>query len=505
VRIPPTHVGGDPFYVTAPHQIAADLRTARCFAKTSRVVNVNNGLSLVAPRVVPILDAQFRPAVLANRAYREQLGKSGGPQPVTLALEQTDGSVYHFKTAIFAEGTPQAAANYTFLERILKFLLWSRGGWRIYFDGPALVASRLAAHYRDDATGQFDSEMVGEKMFDHALEVVNTKDIPPERAQSKPLGRHLDGCRIGFDLGGSDRKVAAVVEGRVVFSGETVWDPYFHPDPQYHFDGIMDSLKKAAEHLPHVEAIGGSAAGVYVNNRVKVASLFRGVPQELFEKRVKDLFLEVQRAWKNVPFEVVNDGEVTALAGSMALGKNGVLGIALGTSTAGGWVNRDGNLTSWLNELAFVPVDYNPNAARDEWSGDYGVGAQYFSQQAVARLLPAAGIEAPKAMPLPEKLKLVQSLMAQGDERARGIYETVGVYLGYQIAHFADFYELQNVLVLGRVTSGQGGEIIVARARQLLKSEFRELAGKIEIHVPDENQKRLGQAIAAASLPEIAR
>ncbi len=468
-------------------------------------MNQNNGLSLVTPRIVPVLDAQFRPAILANRAYRAQVAKSGKAQPVTLALEQTDGSVYHFKTAIFAEGTPEAAANYVYLERILKFLLWSRGGWRIHFDGPAALAAKLAAHYRDDATGKFDSELVGEKMFDHKLELVNTKDIPAERAQSQPLGRHLDGCRIGFDLGGSDRKVAAVVDGKVTFSEETVWDPYFHPDPQYHFDGIMDSLKQAAAHLPRVDAIGGSSAGVYVNNRVKVASLFRGVPPDLFEKRVKNLFLEIKKAWKNIPFEVVNDGEVTALAGSMSLGKNGVLGIALGTSTAGGWVNGDGNITSWINELAFVPVDYNPSAACDEWSGDYGVGAQYFSQQAVGRLLPAAGIEAPKGMPLPEKLKLVQSLMAQGDERARKVYETIGVYLGYQIAHFADFYELQNVLVLGRVTSGQGGDLIVNGAREVLKCEFPDLAGKIELHVPDEKQKRHGQAIAAASLPEIAK
>ena len=465
----------------------------------------NLGLSLVVPRVLPVLDSQFRPAVLANHAFREGVAKFGKPQPVCIALEQTDGSVLHFRTQIFPEAAPEAAANYTYLERIVKFLLWSRGGWRIYFDGPAKLAAQLAAHYRHDATGQFDSEMVGEKMFDHELEVVNTRDIPAKRAQTRPLGRHLDGCRIGFDLGGSDRKAAAVVDGKVVFSEETVWDPYFHPDPQYHFDGIMDSLKKAAAHLPRVDAIGGSAAGVYVNNRVKVASLFRGVPQDAFEKRVKKLFLEIKRAWNNIPFEVVNDGEVTALAGSMALGRNAVLGIALGTSTAGGYVTPEGNITSWLNELAFVPVDYNPNAARDEWSGDYGVGAQYFSQQAVARLLPAAGITAPNGMPLPEKLKLVQSLMTQDDERARMIYETIGIYLGYQIAHFADFYDLQNVLVLGRVTSGKGGDVIASSARALLRTEFPELAGKIATHVPDEDQKRHGQAIAAASLPEIPR
>jgi len=449
------------------------------------------------------LDPQFRPAVLARRAYQAAVRRSGQSVPVILALEQADGSIHRFPTEIFADDAPGAAANYTYLERTLKFLLWSRGGWRIHFDGPAHLATKLAAHYREEATGKFDSDLVATKMFDHPLEVVNTKDIPPERAQSKPLGRHLEGCRIGFDLGGSDRKAAAVIDGKVVFSEETVWDPYFHPDPQYHFDGIMDSLQKAAAHLPRVDAIGGSAAGIYVHNRVKAASLFRGVPPDLFDSRVKDLFLEVRRAWKDIPFEVVNDGEVTALAGSMALGQNGVLGIALGTSTAGGWVDARGNITSWINELAFVPVDYHPAAARDEWSGDYGVGAQYFSQQALARLLPAAGIEVPKDMPLPEKLKLVQSLMVQGDGRARKIYDTIGVYLGYFIAHCAEFYALQNVLVLGRVTSGQGGDVIVDVARQTLNAEFPELANQIALHVPDEKQKRHGQAIAAASLPEL--
>lgn len=450
-----------------------------------------------------MLDADFRPAALAFEHFVQSARASGRSRTVRLALEQADGSVYHFSTEVFADDAPQAAGNYLHIERILKFLLWSRGGWRVYFDGPAAIARKLTAHYRDDATGRFDSDMVGTKMFDHALEIVNTPELPPERVQSRPLGRHLEGCRIGFDLGGSDRKAAAVVDGQVVFSEETVWDPYFHPDPQYHFDGIMDSLRKAAAHLPRVDAIGGSAAGIYVNNRVKVASLFRGVPAEVFSQRVKNMFLDVKKAWNNVPFEVVNDGEVTALAGSMSLGRNAVLGIALGTSTAGGWVNPEGNITSWINELAFVPVDYNPAAACDEWSGDYGVGAQYFSQQAVGRLLPAAGIEAPRELPLPEKLKLVQSLMAQDDPRARKIYETIGVYLGYQIAHFTHFYTLRNLLILGRVTSGRGGDLIVATARETLKTEFPHLAGQIDLHVPDEKQKRHGQAIAAASLPEL--
>lgn len=473
------------------------------FAITWRTLNINEPLSLPVPGISPALDPLFRPASLAHRHFQKQVRASGPPEPILIAIEQADGLIYHFHTEIFPEHSPCSEANYFHIERILKFLLWSRGGWRIYFDGPEAIAIRLKAHYRNDSTGSFDSNTVSERMFDHPLEILVTKNIPPERVQSQALGRHLEGCRIGFDLGGSDRKAAAVIDGKVVFSEETEWNPYFQNDPQYHFDGVMDSLRKAAVHLPRVDAIGGSAAGIYVNNRVKVASLFRGVSQDVFNSRVKDMFLEIRKRWNNVPFEVVNDGEVTALAASMSLGVNSVLGISLGTSTAGGWVNAEGNITSWINELAFVPVDYHPDAPRDEWSGDRGCGVQYFSQQCVGRLLAPAGIEAPKEMPFPEKLKLVQSLMKQGDERAQKIYQTIGVYLGHGIAHFATFYDLRHVLILGRVTSGEGGDIILNVAKEVLKLEFPELASRIAFHIPDEKDKRHGQAIAAASLPEI--
>ncbi len=466
-------------------------------------MTTNTGLPLVAPRVKPILDAAFRPAVLAVRAYQDLARSAPGAVQVRLALEQADGSVFRFETPVLPASHPHATANAVYLERFVKFILWSRGGWRLYIDAPGELAARLAAHYEDTPTGRFDAQLVGEQMFDHPLTVVPTRELPAAHSVTRPLGRHLDGCRIGFDLGGSDRKVAAVIDGTVVFSEETVWDPYHKPDPQYHYDGIMDSLGKAAAHRPRVDASGGSAAGVYVNSRVKAGSLFRGVPRDLFDARVKDLFLDVRKAWNDVPFEVVNDGEVTALAGSMSLGQNAILGIALGTSTAAGYVTAEGNITSWLDELAFVPIDYNPAAPVDEWSGDYGVGSQYLSQQCVGRLMPVAGIDAPADMGLPERLKLVQSLMADGDARATRIYETIGTYLGYSVAHFAAFYDLRHVLVLGRVTSGPGGDIMLDGAREVLAVEFPDLAQQIAFHVPDEQDKRHGQAIAAASLPAV--
>ena len=391
---------------------------------------METGLDRLPPRIVPALDSRFRPAVLANLAFAGARATRGHRRRFAWRWSNPAVVCLCLTPRRRAETDPGSAATFFHIERLAKFLLWSRGGFRIHFAGPRSLAERLQRHFHDTPTGRFDSQLIGERIYGRPIEVVHVDaaDIPAGRERSRSLGRHLDGCRIGFDLGGSDRKVAAVVDGKVVFSEETVWDPYPQADPQYHFDGIMESLKRAAAHLPRVDAIGGSAAGVYVNNQVKVASLFRGVPRDMFDRRVRDLFFEIQRAWNGVPFEVINDGEVAALAGAMALGTNAVLGLALGTSMAAGYVTRDGSVTSWLNELAFAPVDYNPDSARDEWSGDYGVGAQYFSQQAVGRLLGAAGIALEPGTPLPGALRRVQELVAANDRRAERIYQTLGTY-----------------------------------------------------------------------------
>jgi predicted NBD/HSP70 family sugar kinase len=317
------------------------------------------------------------------------------------------------------------------------------------------------------------------------------------------LGRHLEGCRIGFDLGATDRKVAAVVDGEAVFTEEVVWDPRNAADPNYHYNEIMTGLKSAAGHLPRVDAIGGSSAGIYINNRPRVASLYRAVPKDLFETKIGSLFIDMKRAWEGIPFEVVNDGEVTALAGSMSLQDNAVLGIALGSSEAGGYVTETGELTTWLNELAFCPVDYDADAPIDEWSGDRGCGALYFSQQAVFRLAAQAGIDLSERPGPAQQLKLVQEMAQSGEARARQIFETIGCYVGYGIAHYADFYVLRNVLILGRVTSGEGGNIILNRAQDVLQKEFPDLAQKIRLRLPDEATRRVGQAVAAASLPAL--
>ncbi|MFO7726366.1 MAG: hypothetical protein R6V45_12540 [Oceanipulchritudo sp.] len=388
---------------------------------------------------------------------------------------------------------------------MVKFLLWSRGGNTVLIDGAPEIAARLRRWYHPEGARQFDENFLGNVCFSAPFAVA---DGPvAEEREDKPSGgmpgRNFDGCRIGFDLGGSDRKCAAFYEGELVFSEEVKWNPYFESDPSYHVAGIRDSLRRAAEHLPRVDAIGGSAAGIYIRNEPKVASLFRGIGKEDFNRAIRPIFRELQREWGGVPFEVANDGDVTALAGAIGMGENGVLGIAMGTSLAAGYIDPDGHLTGWINELAFAPVDYREGGPVDEWSGDGGCGAQYFSQQAVGRLLPASGLEADPSLSLPEKLELVQKKMGEGDERAADIYQTIGVQFGYSIAHYAGFYDFRHLLFLGRVSSGAGGELILAEARRVLELEFPDISRRISFQQPDEQSKRHGQAMAAASLPSL--
>ena len=463
----------------------------------------------IQPKYTPELDPHFVAPALWNKAFEEKVAATPGAHAVDIALTRTDGTCFRWSGKLLPyDESGNAELNNRYVERIIKFLLWMKGGCTIMVAGDDRIADMLAATYCKGGAREFDWDFIGRLIYDRPIEVIkvaSAAELPEEHSSAISLGRNLDGYRIGFDLGGSDRKAAAVVNGEVVYSEEVVWNPYHEKDPSYHLEGVDDSLLRVAKHLPQVDAIGGSAAGVYVNNEPRVASLFRGIAPDDFKNIIRPMFHTLKQRWsermgKDVPFEVVNDGEVTALAGAMGMNDDAVLGIAMGTSLASGYVDPEGHIMPWLNELAFVPVDYQEDGGVDEWSKDKGVGAMYFSQQAVARLAPRAGYDFGD-MSFPEQLKKVQAAMEAGDERARKIYETIGVEFGYSIAYFSRFYSVRNLLFLGRVATGEGGQIIIDKANEVLKAEFPELS--ITLCVPDERTKRHGQAVAAASLPKL--
>jgi len=447
----------------------------------------------------PLLDEEFIPLSKWNDAYL-----TGARSPFSIAVHRPGDLVSVFETRIYA--TPERLeADLYYVERVVKFLLWARGGYQVDLYGSCEVGERVAEIYSKNGARAFDNAFMArvyERPFIVKSFPYENKIAPHEK--SKPLGRHLDGFRIGFDAGGSDRKVSAVMNGTVVFSEEVVWYPKINQDPDYHYDGIVESFRKAASYLPHVDGIGISSAGIYIDNKAMVASLFLKVPEDLFESKVKNIYIRAARAiGETIPVVVANDGDVTALAGAMEMDDSNVLGIAMGTSEAGGYVNSEGNITGWLNELAFAPVDANPQAMADEWSGDKGCGVKYFSQDAVIKLAPLAGIQLDETLSPAQKLTMVQELMEKGDQRAARIFESIGAYLGYGIPLYASFYEIKHILLLGRVLSGEGGNLLIQTAKKILEEEYPALYARLALHLPDETSRRVGQSIAAASLPEI--
>ena len=356
------------------------------------------------------LDPGFQPAVLVNRNYVAAAESSGDAMPLVIGLEREGGLVSRFETVVRAGADAETLCH---VERIVKFLLWARGGWKLFIGGPKAVGEFIRRTYSARGARKFDCDMM-ELAYGKRLQVVLTTPakVPKNKEMQTAAGGHLKGCRIGFDLGASDYKVSAVINGEPVFTEETPWDPKNQANPEYHYHNVSAALHRAAAHLPRVDAIGGSSAGIIVDNEIRVASLLRAIPKKDFPKAAK-IFKRIQQEW-NVPLVVMNDGDVTALAGALSLRKKGMLGIAMGSSEAAGFMDKQGRILGWLNELAFAPVDYNPQAAADEWSGDRGVGVMYFSQQGINKLLPAAGISLPANLGLPERLKEVQTLMARG-------------------------------------------------------------------------------------------
>ena len=447
---------------------------------------------------LPVLDQGFIPMAAFCRDF-EKSAENGKEIAVAVERNQGQTAVRRFKI----HGTPaMAAADAAYVDRTVKMLLWAYGGFKVMICGDDAVAKTVADAYKAGGSREFDANFMS-RVYERPFEVVALplSDTPAPYSLPQSVGRNLDGCRIGFDAGGSDRKVSAVVDGVSVYSEEVVWFPKTNADPDYHYNGILEAFRTAASKMPRVDAIGVSSAGVYVDNRAMVASLFLKVPEDLFDKKVKDIYIRAASEF-NVPLEVANDGDVTALAGAMSLNKNKILGIAMGTSEAAGYVDAEGNITGWLNELAFAPVDLQTDAMVDEWSGDKGCGVKYFSQDGVIKLAPRAGLTLDESLSPAEKLKAVQLELNMGNENVRDIYRSIGVYLGHTLAYYAMYYEIGDVLLLGRVMSGEGGDLILAEATRVLAEEYPECK-ELELHLPDEKIRRVGQSVAAASLPKI--
>lgn len=454
--------------------------------------------------IKPVLDKNFYPIIKAIEDYEQRIQNENknNLSTLTIVVERNNGYNFKYSYTILKDGIDDET-NYRLAERLVKTILWVCGGYKIMISGSQKIYEKLKADYDLNGVRGFDNNIMS-GVYEKAFEVVylEEKEIPELKTNSTKVGGHLEGCRIGFDAGGSDRKVSAVIDGEVVYSEEVVWNPKTTSDPTYHYNEILTAMKTAASKMPRVDCIGVSSAGIYVDNKIMTASLFIKVDRNIYGDYVKNMYINIAKEMGDLPLYVANDGDVTALAGSIDLQDNQVLGIAMGTSEAVGYINKDGGINGWLSELAFAPVDYSKDAMQDEWSGDFGVGCKYFSQDAVIKLANYGGFRFEEGLTPAQKLKVIQKLCEEEDELATQVFKDIGVYLAYTIPFYAKFYDIKHILLLGRVMSGRGGNLILEECYKVLKEEYPEYLC-INLTLPDESSRRVGQSIAAASLPKL--
>ena len=442
---------------------------------------------------IPALDPGFVPAEGFFEAYTK-----GAEYPYALAVEREDGLVSVYETALQTDGV-LGEADRVYVDRLAKALLWLRGGWKLISCGNGPAGEYLCGAYAPGGSRDFDRDFM-EQIYGRTFQVEcrDYEGRPAQREDRAALGQHREGCHIGLDAGGSNLKISAVAEGECVFSQLYPWRPKEQSDPRYHLEHLTAALKDAAGHLPRVDGVGISSAGVFVGNRCAVASLFLAVEKEEFDLHVGNIYpTAVATLGEDIPCAVANDGDVAALSGALALDRGGVLGISLGTSEAGGYVDERGNLTGWFNEVAFVPIDLQPGGDRDEWSGDIGCGVKYLSQDGAVRLALAAGMDL-TGNDQAERFACLRRRMDGADPVAARVYRDLGTYLGDALALYRRFYRIEYALIMGGVAGGPGGDILLDQTRRVLAEEYPHCTFPVE--APNDKVRQLGQSVAAASL-----
>mmetsp|Transcript_3882 Transcript_3882/g.9113 ORF Transcript_3882/g.9113 Transcript_3882/m.9113 type:complete len:655 (+) Transcript_3882:134-2098(+) len=490
--------------------------------KPLSIPSVARKMLLVKPKIEAPLDPGFRPVILAKKAYLE--AAKDCEDKLEWALVRADG-VARYSLPVFSEKSKESRISSYLAGVLIQEMIWQRSASELMLHGPAKICKALKAAYSKGGAYEFEvmsmPNVCGTPDKPFVVTIVeNLSDLPENKDSPQVCGKDANGCRLAFDLGKSDIKTVAVKDNEVLYSKETEWDVTAE-DPEYHYNAIMDAMKLAKAALPKVDAIGGSATGtISADNDATWCDIFPNVKPDVYKEKVVPIFKRIAKDLAgDVPLKVINDGEVTALAAVQAIKKGNVMGISMGSSEGAGYANEDGNLMGWISELCYVKLDLNPKAPTDPWSkgAHRGLSHLYLGQRGATKLAEKGGVDIPdnykfshpdmstiKHEHHAQCLKLIQKAMEKEEkkEQVSKIYETCGVYLGYALAQYSEFYKIDHVMILGRVSKGAGGDIMLDTAKKVLAEEFPQYA-HIEFHTADDHFKGVGQCIAAAALPKI--
>ena len=136
---------------------------------------------------VPVLDPEFIPLMRFNRAFLADAKK-----PVGIAVERADGQMAACRT--FIHGTPEMReADCYYIERIVKTLLWMKGGFKVYVSGDERICEYLQSVYCAGGQQEFDWDYMA-NVFEHPFEVVLADELPA--AQDAPAMRLSKGDMV---------------------------------------------------------------------------------------------------------------------------------------------------------------------------------------------------------------------------------------------------------------------------------------------------------------------
>jgi len=477
---------------------------------------------LTRPAVPAPLDPNFSPLILGKRNYMKAV--AGCVDKLEWALPRSDGCA-RYSLPVFPADHADVGASTYLAGVLIQEMIWQRSASGLMLCGPAKICEEIKSAFSIGGAYEFEvrsmPNVCGTPESPFTVTIVDDVAAMPAAADTPQVcGKDASGCRLAFDLGKSDIKTVAVQDNQVLASKETEWD-VTNPDPDYHFNAILAAMKDTAKVLPRIDAIGGSATGtVSGENEATWCDIFPNVPADVYKAKVVDIFQRLAKEMApGAPLKVINDGEVTALAAVQKIQAGNVMGISMGSSEGAGYANADGNLMGWINELCYVRLDLNPKAPTDPWTkgAHTGMSHMYLGQRGATKLAAKGGVEVPEnyVYPHPDMctikhedhaqcLKLIQKAMADPSQEpsVRRIYETQGVYLGYALAQYCEFYPIDHVMILGRVSKGKGGDLMLATAKKVLETEFPEYAN-MQFHTADDHFKAVGQCIAAAALPSL--
>lgn len=417
-----------------------------------------------------------------HRRYRSAAPGSGR---FAVRFERPDRASLCFRTGLVGSASPELVR---YVRTYVHNRLWAAGARRVVVDcGPDLFAALKSCF---DPGGQYyhQAEMMS-RVYRGPFEIVRgpVVDRSDEGSGVPAQGDPKRGRHIGVDLGGSDVKVVAMRDGELLHHEKMDWRPRGMMRGRQVLDVVEDMVGRAlsAARLGRIDGIGLSTAGIVVGNRVVVSGIFSGLAAEEFDGWVAPMGAKLSRAFGGAPTQVAHDGDMTPLWAYVHMGIKRVLGLSLGTGLGAGFVDEHGQVSGMLCEVGKTILDMDAEAPEHIYNKTRGAALHYCSQNAVFRLAEGAGIALDHVDMLAEKLRRVQALVDSGDRSATAVFEAVGRDLAVAVAEFHDYFHMAHVVLVGRVTAGRGGEILLASADAALKRDFPEVADEVRLHVPD--------------------